>query len=263
MNPGGLLRLGLIAVVGLLLAAPPVAADTYGSSYEGGELLVSANHELTEARIETLTFSFDGCGTEPEEATCTWEVDAVLKSAPETRCNPDTPASQRVFSSGPQSGNGSFSAAPTSFPLEGCRGQVFYLSYRFDRTYEPYEGKGPPPLFRITGGGGSLSAFTFGFHPIKEAEERIINASPPATQSPPPVPPALTISANCKSLWIGSTRYAFAFRQMGCHKAGNLARMQHLSKTAPSGYVCSRKSGGVRCWRQGKPDKYVEWARPR
>lgn len=257
------LLLGTAAAVLLLTPSPAAAADLYEASYNGGEVLIAVDEGFTEATIQKLTFGFDECGTAPDEASCTWEVKGVLDSDPATRCDPGTPDSQPVFSSGPQEGNGTYSAPLQSFPLEGCRGQTFSLSFSYEKTFgEPPEGFEPPP-WRVTGGGGSLTTFRFGFHPVKEAEEAALRANPPPTLPPPFVPPALSISANCKALTIGTTRYAFSFRQMGCHKASNLARMRHLSGAAPSGYACARRSGGMRCWRRGKPSRYVQWTLPR
>ena len=70
------------------------------------------------------------------------------------------------------------------------------------------------------------------------------------------------LSPDC-SLRLDSTRYAFAFRQMGCHKAGNLARSRFFSGRAPRGYVCQNlPREGVRCWRRHKPAKFFEWHLP-
>ncbi|MDQ2629665.1 MAG: hypothetical protein M3Y75_01630 [Actinomycetota bacterium] len=255
-----ILRLFLGAAMAALLLTPTPASaeETYEASYDRGEVLIAVDDQFTTATIQKLVHTFDGCDTEPDESNCTWEVKGVLSSDPATRCNPSTPESQVVFSSGPQTGNGTYSAPPQSFPLEGCRGQVIVFWERVEKTFEP-----PPSGIFIGGGSSSFLSFQFGFDPVKEAEEAILHANTAPTLQPPPVPPALSISANCRALTIGSTRYVFAFRQMGCRKAGNLARMRHLSGTAPSGYACSRRSGGIRCWRQGKPSRYVQWTLPR
>ena len=71
-----------------------------------------------------------------------------------------------------------------------------------------------------------------GAESFEETEQRIRAANPPAYPIPPTEVPTLAVSANCRSLKIGSTRYAFAFRRMGCRKATNLATMAHLSGAA-------------------------------
>ena len=256
------LLLGIAAMVLLLAPSAASAADTHEASYEGGEVLITVDDHFTEATIQKLVHTFNGCGTRPDESSCTWEVEAELRSDPATQCAPATPESQIVFSSGPQTGNGTYTATPQSFPLEGCRGQVLVFWERVEKTYEPPP-DGPPPWVVIGGGSVSFLTFKLGFHPLQEAEEAARRANSFAVPPGPPIPPALSISANCKALTIGSTRYAFSFQRMGCHKASNLARMRHISGAAPSGYACSRRSGGTRCWRQGQPSKYVQWTRPR
>jgi hypothetical protein len=254
------------AVAAALLGAPANASaiDTYEASFNGGHLTATANEALTEATIESVSVNFGECGTAPEEASCTWEAIATLHSHPESRCDPSTPDAQVVWDSGPQSGNGTVSGGPTSFPLEGCRGQTLVFRIEFHKTYE--EGGGEAPL-RIIGGASEWPMFSFGYPPLEEAEREIIEASPPA-QLPPfePnfAPPAFSVAAGCRSLTIGDVRYAFAFARMGCRKASNLARARLLSGDAPSGYLCRslRADRGGLCWRRGQPQKYLEWRLP-
>ncbi|MGN6558117.1 MAG: hypothetical protein ACTHLH_08925 [Solirubrobacterales bacterium] len=253
----------LLLVLVALVPANAVAADTYEASWNGGHLIATANADFTEATIDSVSVSFDGCGTAPEEATCTWEAKAILYAGAK-RCDPSAPETQIAWDSGPQAGNGTVEDGAKSFVLEGCRGQSLTFRLEFHKTYE--EGGDPPP-WRVTGGASIWGLFTFGYHPVEEEEQRIINASPPAHPSYPPFEPNFTptktfaVSLNCGSLSLNATRYAFAFHRMGCHKASNLARSTFLTGRAPSGYVCRHK-GSVLCWRQGQPQKYFEWRRP-
>lgn len=254
------------ALAAALLGAPANASalDTYEASFKGGHLTATANEALTEATIESVSVSFDECGTGAGEASCTWEAIATLYSHPETRCDLSTPEAQMVWDSGPQSGNGTVSGGPTSFPLEGCRGQTLVFRIEFHKTYEE-GGSGAP--WRTIGGASEWPMFTFGYHPLEEAERQITEASPPA-QLPPfePnfTPTTLSVAAGCRSLTIGNVRYAFAFGRMGCRKASNLARARQASGRAASGYLCRDLPAdrGVLCWRRGQPQKYLEWRLP-
>lgn len=254
------------ALVAVLLASPAsaVAVDTYEASFNGGHLTATANEALTEATIESVAVSFGECGTQPEEASCTWEAIATLYSHPETPCDPTTPEAQVVWDSGPQSGNGAIDSGPTSFPLAGCRGQTLVFRIEFHKTYE--EGGGGAP-WRVTGGASEWPMFSFGYHPLEEEERRIIEASPPA-QLPPFelnfAPRGFSVATGCRALTIGNVHYAFAFARMGCRRASNLARARQLSGDAPSGYLCRdlRMDRGVLCWRKGQPKKYLEWRLP-
>jgi hypothetical protein len=266
-KPPPIRRLVALLPLALLLLIPTSAsaADTYEASWNGGYLTATANAELTEATIEAVSVTFDQCGTEEGELTCTWEARAVLVSHPESRCDPSTPEEQVVWDSGEQSGNGTVSDGPTSFPLEGCRGQTLVFELEEEKTYE--EGTKPPWV--VIGSRTVIwGLFTFGYHPVEEEEQRIINTSPPATPeyphlSPSFAPKRLSVAADCRSLTIGNVRYVFAFEQMGCHKAGNLARARFRSGHAPRGYVCQNHSSrGVRCWRRHEPAKFFEWHLP-
>jgi hypothetical protein len=243
----------------LAMAATALAADTYEAAWNGGHLTATANADFTEATIESVSVSFDGCGTQPDEASCIWEATATLHSH-DYRCNPATPEDQVVWDSGSQSGNGTVSDGPISIALEGCRGQSLVFQLESHKTYE--EGTMPP--WRVIRSGSIWPLFTFGYHPVEEMEQRIINESPPATLGLPPIPDALTVSPDCRSLTIGNVTYIFDFRRMGCHKASNLAKMRHISAQAPDAYHCRnvRSNGGVLCWRIGHAEKYLEWRLP-
>lgn len=251
-------RLSALLLPTLLLLVPvsAAAADTYESTWEGGHLTATANADFTVATIESVSVSFDECGTQPEEASCTWEATATLHSH-EDRCNPATPEDEVVWDSGPQNGNGTVSDGPVSFALEGCRGQTLVFEVEHEKTFK----EGP---IAWTWQGGPWPLFTFGYHPVEETEQRIINESPPATPTLPPPPVVLTIAPDCRSLTIGSVSYVFTFQRMGCHKATNLAKMRHLSGKAPGFYHCRnlKADRGVLCRRKGHPEKYVEWRLP-
>jgi len=248
----------LLALTLLLLPAGKAAADdVYEAGWNGGHLTATANTDFTDATIESVTASFDQCGTAAGEASCTWEAIATLHSG-DDRCNPTTPEDQVVWDSGLQTGNGSVSDGPVTFALEGCRGQALSMRLESHKTYEP------GGLITESGGASIVGLFTFGYHPIEEAEQRIINASPPATTPPPPSPHLVTIAGDCRSLTIDNVSYVFSFRRLGCHKASDLMKMRHLSGTAPSGYHCRdvEANGGVICWRIGHREKRLEWRLP-
>lgn len=253
-------RLLALLPLALLLFAPPtaMAADIYESSWNGGHLIASANGDFTEATIESVSVSFDDCGTRPDEATCTWNAKAILYSHAD-RCDPTTPEEQVVWDSGWQSGNGTVADGPLVFPLEGCRGQTLVFRIGESRSYE--ESASPPPWVQIEG--ASLwPLFTFGYHPFEEAEQRIVTANPPASPELPPMPHNLTVAPDCRSLTIGNASYRFVFHRIGCRRASDLATMVHISGRAPSGYHCRNGAGGVVCWRIGHPEKYLEWRPP-
>jgi hypothetical protein len=245
----------------LFLPGAASAAGPYEAAWNGGHITATANADFTEATIETVSVSFDECGTATGETSCTWEARFTLHSDPATRCNPATPEEQVVWSSGTQSGNGTVTDSAKSFPLEGCRGQSLSMVQEFHKTYD--ETAGP---FRITGGSTGGSLFRFGYHPGEEEERRIINESPPASPPPPFVPnfsPApFLVTSDCRSVTIGDRRFVFSFAQMGCGKATRLAQKRYYNGTAPSGYACRQRAGGVLCWRIGLPEKRLEWRVP-
>lgn len=75
-------------------------------------------------------------------------------------------------------------------------------------------------------------------------------------------PEGMSVAPGCRSLTISNVRYAYSFKQMGCWKAGVLAQKRLASGAAPGGYACRQGASGVLCWRQGKPQKYLEWRLP-
>jgi hypothetical protein len=249
------------ALAGCLAAPGAAVATPTGATFPGGSLTgLVVNEGFTQGSFQNLAFSYDGCGTQPAEATCTWKVEVTLSSDPAGRCNPATPETQQVWSSGTRSGNGSVESGPVSFALEGCRGQVLAGFVTTAKTFDVDEQDGPWIVVG-SGGGYSLFAIGIGAESVREAEERIIAASPPAQPASAEIPPRLMVSADCRSLMIGSTRYAFVFRRMGCRKATNIARIAHWG-SRPSGYRCVDRQGGKRCSRQGNPKKYLEWHLP-
>jgi hypothetical protein len=252
--------LALFLPLALLMSAPAAAgADTYESSWDGGQIALSDTADFTQATIDHISASFDECGTATGETSCTWEIVLTLHSNPETRCNPATPEDQVVWQSGPQPGNGSFEDGGDSFALEGCRGQNLLIYIGWKKTYD--ETAGP---FRVSGAGSQWALFPFGYHPFEEAERRVIEANPPAAIPPPPTPSLLAVAGDCRSLTIGGVNYVFSFRRISCAKASNLAKMRHISGQAPSGYRCRnvQANGGVICWRDGHREKRLEWRLP-
>ncbi|HEX6455102.1 MAG TPA: hypothetical protein VF009_01125 [Solirubrobacterales bacterium] len=251
----------------LLLALPAAAAaaDTYDVSWNGGHIIATADGGFTEGTIESVAISFDKCGTSPEEVSCTWSATIALHSDPERRCDPTTPEDQTVWSSGPESGNGTVEGGPTSFPLEGCPGQSLYFRVEWEKSFE----EGPePPVMRITGGafGGALLAF--GSHPFVEPD-RAIPTEYDSSYTLSPFEPnfrpkTFAPSPDCRAVQLESGRYAFAFGQMGCHRATNLGRLRYRTGRAPRGFVCRRLGDeGVRCWRRHEPAEFFEWHLPR
>jgi hypothetical protein len=254
---------GLRAVVITLAIAAMVApataiAGVTDVTFDGGSLTgLEVDSAFSQGSFQNLSYRYEDCGTQPAEKTCTWELRTDLYSDPAWRCVPSTPESQLLFDSGEKSGNGVVESGPLSFALEGCRGQILSAHYEEKKTFNPEEEEGPWKLLS-QGSSGTLFWIVIG-EPFEEPTQWIPTSNPPAY----PGPPALAISANCRSLKIGSTRYAFVFRRMGCHKATNLATIAHMSGAAPSGYRCRDKQGGGKhCWRREHPKKYVEWHLP-
>jgi hypothetical protein len=249
-----------LALAGSVAMPATAVATPTDATFNGGSLSgLAVDPVFTQGSFQNLTYRQESCGTESAEANCTWEVQATLYSDPASRCKPSTPETQVIWASGAISGNGSMEAGPVSFALEGCRGQILGGYVKTTKTFNPDEQEGP---WKVVGRGWSASLFSIGIgaESVKEAEQKIIEASPPAQPASPALPQRLAISADCRSLKIGVTRYAFVFRRMGCHKAANLATMAYLSGAAPGGYRCGDKpGGGMRCSRQAQPKKYVEW----
>lgn len=252
-----------IASAAFLAPAAAGAAGTYSTSWgdHGGIEAIFVNDAFTEAGFHNVHYRYDDCGRTADEESCVWEIKLTL-SSPSSRCVASTPATQVVWDSGPQSGNGQVDSGPVSFALEGCPGQSFGGGFEVKRTFDPSKQTGP---LKITAAGEAwnLLALTFGPHWLEEAEGRFGTPSPAATPQPLPAKPGMKIAADCRSLTIGPARYLFRFGRLGCRKAGNLALMAYLSGTAPGGYLCTAKgSGGQRCWRRQQPKKFVEWRPP-
>ncbi|HEY8808802.1 MAG TPA: hypothetical protein VIM28_02165 [Solirubrobacterales bacterium] len=255
----------------LKLAAPVLAVTVFATpsaavanptdvGFKDGSLTgFVADAPFSQGSFQNLSYVYDGCGTEPAEATCTWELRMSLFSDPARRCVSSTPESQLLWDSGERSGNGSVESGPLSFALEGCRGQILSIYYEAKKTFNSEEEEGPWKTLS-SGSAGTLLSIAIGAESIEKIEQRIREANPASHPALPAGIPTLAVSANCRSLKIGSTRYSFAFRQMGCRKATNLAAMAHVSGGPPSGYACKALQGeGERCWRRGHPEKYVEW----
>ncbi len=229
-------------------------------SFNGGSLTgLVAEAPFSQGSFQNLSYRYDDCGIEPAETTCSWRLRVSLYSDPARRCAPGTPESQLLWDSGERSGNGTVESGPIGFALEGCKGQVLNVYYEAKKTFDPEKEEGPWKVLS-SGSGATLIQIGIGGESVEEIERRIREASPAALPASPSLPARLAISANCRSLKIGSSHYSFVFRHMGCHKASNLATMAHVSGGAPSGYACKALEGdGERCWRRGHSEKYVEW----
>jgi hypothetical protein len=259
-----LLKAGIVALAVLGGAVIPASAagTPNGASFPGGSLVgLAINGTFTEGSFQSFAYHFEGCGSEPAEETCTWEVRLHLSSNPARRCVPSTPESQQLWDSGQQSGNRAVEVGPLDFALEGCEGQILGAYYQAEKRFNPEEEEGAwklianrwmAPLFSIEIGTESHNTI----------EEPTVGGSPslpPFSLNISPLP-KLAISGDCRSLKIGSTRYAFVFRRMTCHKAANLATVVYLSNRAPNGYACeSKHDGGKRCWRHHQPQEFLEW----
>jgi hypothetical protein len=218
---------------------------------------------FTQGSFQSLSYRYDSCGTEPAEVTCTWQVHLTLHSDPARRCVPSTPDSLLLWDSGERSGNGIAELGPFNFALEGCRGQVLSAHLEHMKTFNPDDQDGPWKVLS-SGGGASLFVIGIGAESVEEIEQKIIAANPGSPSNSPTLRPRLAVSANCRSLKVGATRYAFVFQRMGCHKATNLATMAYLSDAPLRGFRCADKpAGGIRCWRKGQPKRFFGWHLPR
>jgi hypothetical protein len=254
-----------LPITAMAMASPHTAvASMTDVSFNGGSLTgLAFDAAFSQGSFQNLSYDYGNCGTEPAEATCTWDLRMSLFSDPARRCmTGGTPESQLLWESGERSGNGTVESGPLSFALEGCKGQVLSIYYGAEKTFNPDEEEGPwKTLF--TGSSGTLLSIAIGAESVEEIEQRIRSANPASHSTLPDAAPTLAVSANCRSLKIGGTRYSFAFRQMGCRKATNLAAMAHVSGNTPSGYACKAlQEDEKRCWRRGHPEKYVEWHLP-
>jgi hypothetical protein len=216
---------------------------------------------FSQAGFQNLHYEFEQCGS-AHELTCTWEVRAIVETAGDKECDPSAPATT-VWSSGEQSGNGSVDSGPQSFGLLGCKGQYLVLSYEFDKTFGNW-GDDPVPPLLITGGRSAYLLAHLGYEPLAETEQMVIDESPAAKPAAMPEPPTrLAVSPGCRTATLGSTRFAFKFKRIGCWKASLIAAAAQRSGTA-AGYRCQRRlDGGGRCVRVGQPRKFVEWHLPR
>ena len=240
----------LAATLALTLAAPARASGPDDVAFGNGGgiegLVVDAG--FTQASLQNLHLEFGECGS-PHELTCTWEVHAKLLTATDKDCDPNA-GDAAVWSTGPQSGNGSFDSGPLSFALLGCKGQILALSYEYRTTHGDWGDDPVPPLIR-SGGGGTVTFVHLGYYPLAEAVQIVLNASPAARPEPMPEPPAWRTSADCRSLFVDTTRYVFGFQGLGCGKAFRLALGTRFGNE-PSGYRCvTRPGGGGRCVREG------------
>jgi hypothetical protein len=247
----------------MAMAVPAAAVATVtDATFPGGSLTgLTVDPAFRQGSIQNLSYRYEECGTKAAEKTCTWEVRANLFSGPGQRCEASTPESQLLWDGGEKSGNGLLESGPLSFALEGCKGQVLSVYYEAMKVFDPDAEEGPWKLLS-EGTSASLFMIVIGAESSGEAaEQRIVAANPAAHPAPPPAP-ALAVRADCRSVRIGRSVYAFAYRGMGCHTATSLVTRVHLSGGAPSGYACkAAKGGGRRCWRRGHPEKYVEWHR--
>lgn len=247
------------------VVAPSAAlASTADVSFKGGDLIdLTIDPAFGQASLQNLSYSYEDCGTEAAEATCTWELRMSLYSDPARRCVAGTPESQLLWDSGQRSGNSTVESGPVSFALEGCKGQILSVYYEERKTFNPEEEEGPWWKVLSSGSSATLLRLQIGGESVEEIEQQIREASPASHPTLPPPLPTLAVSANCRSLKIGSSRYLFAYRRMGCARATDLAAMAHVSRAAPNGYVCEGLQGeGERCWRRRHPEKYVEWRLP-
>lgn len=259
------LSVACAAVVVSMSAARPVAAEEIRSVFGPGELIVTADDGFTIATIQKLTYAYPWCETDPLEVSCAWNLKAVLLSNPSRRCAPDTPDEALIWESGPQTGPATVESGVRSFPLEGCRGQTLMITVEYERTRESGGGGG---MGQVSSGSENLAFVVFGFRPFEEIEEAIVRANPPTRAATPlatpAAPPILLFARSCRSFSVDGERYAFAFKQLGCRTAQNLARRFFASRGAPRGYRCLRKpSSRIRCWRKGRAKKFVEWRPPR
>jgi hypothetical protein len=249
----------VVTTLAVATMAPAAAiADVTDVTFTGGNLTgLEVDPAFTQGSFQDLSYRYEDCGTQPAEEACTWEVRAHLSSNPARRCVPSTPESQLLFDSGERSGNGTVESGALSFALEGCRGQTLSAYYEEKKTFNPEEEEGPWKLLSQSSS-GTLFWIVIG-ESFEEPTQWIPTSNLPAY----PAPPALAVSANCRSLKIGNTRFAFVFRRMGCRRATHLATTAYISGSAPSGYTCrAKQSQGKRCWRLGHPEKYVEWHLP-
>jgi hypothetical protein len=256
---------GLAVAVLLSLVSAGVAIASEGPvdrPFPGGEISqLAIDDGPAMGSFANLAYEYAGCGTQAETA-CSWQVDVGLAPEAFELCPSTIEPSKTIWASGDQGANGRVESGPEAFALRGTPGQLLCVVLHVTTSGEggggwPYTDGSSTVLAALLMGPGFLS-------PFDAADRKIINASPPAQPQLPPYPSNFAVSPSCRTLTIANVSYVFAFRKIGCRKATALATMAHLSHASPSGYLCtSKESGGKRCWRQGHPDKYIEWHIPR
>jgi hypothetical protein len=245
-----------------LASSAAAAAGPVNRPFAGGEInQLAINDGPTQGFFANVSYRFEQCGTATGETACSWQVDVGLAPEGFELCPSTLEAAKTIWSSGKQAANGSVQSGPETFALRGTPGQVLcvVLSQTSSGKIggEEFKQSSATILESIVMDQDLVT-------PIEAVELRIIRANPPAQIPPPPTPTPFFLSPDCRSLTIGTTRYAFVYRQMGCRKAGTLARAAYSQAIAPSGYNCkARPAGGKRCWRQGRPQRYLEWHLPR
>jgi hypothetical protein len=258
---GTLLTAALLAVAFATVAA--ASAGPVDRPFPGGEISqLAINDGPTQGSFADVSYRHDGCGARPGETSCAWTVDVGLAPEGFELCPSTMEAAKTIWSSGEQTADGAVASGPKAFALRGSSGQVLcvVLSQTTSGEEEGWKYKqGSSTVLHAIRLDDDLVA------PFEAAELKIIRASPPATIEPPPIftPTSFFVGPGCHSLTIGATRYAFLYKQIGCNKATNLAKMTQHSDADPGGYSCTDKAGGgMRCTREGHPGKYVEWRLP-
>jgi hypothetical protein len=254
--------LAALLLAATLAAVAAAAAGPVDRPFPGGAISrLAIDDGPTQGSFADVSYRYDGCGTQAGETACTWRVDVGLAPEGFELCPSTLEAARTIWSSGEQTANGTVASGPKTFALRGFPGQVLCVV-----------------LSQTVSSEASGSKFTSGsttvLHairldddlvtPVEAVELRIIRANTPASIPPPPTPTPFFVDPDCRSLTIGTTRYAFLYKRIGCRKATDLAKMAHISGGAPSGYRCAdRAAGGKRCSREGDSRKFVEWRLPR
>ncbi len=245
----------------VLAGSAAAAAGPVDRPFAGGAISqLAINDGPTQGSFSDVNYRFDQCGTVAGETACSWQVDVGLAPEGFELCPSTLEAAKTAWSSAGQTANGTVASGPKTFALRGTPGQVLCVilsqTSSGEVDGEEFEKSSSTVLKSIVMDQDLVS-------PIEAIELRIIRASPPAQPAPPPAPTPFVLSSDCRWLTIGATRYTFLYRQMGCRKAGNLAQVAYRSASAPSGYHCRAKTtGDKRCWRQGRPQRYLEWHLP-
>jgi hypothetical protein len=229
--------------------------------FSGGMISqLAINDGPTQGSFANVRYQYARCGAQPGETACSWQLDVGLAPEGFELCPATLEAGRTIWSSGEQTANGAVASGPKTFTLRGSPGQalcvVLSQTASGEAAGEQYKDSSSVALLSIRVDDDLVG-------PIEAAVLKVIRASPPAALKPPPTPTPFFVGPSCRSLTIGATRYAFLYKQIGCHKATNLAKMAHLSGSDPSGYRCHAKAaGGMRCSREDHPRKFVEWRLP-